>query len=49
MEDQIRNSKVEKRKLLLLLESAGLSTGDIAKIEGKKSKDVATALRRAKI
>ena len=48
MEDQISRGKVKKGKLLLQLQSAGLSTSDIAMIEGRASKDVASTLRKVK-
>jgi hypothetical protein len=48
MEDQISLGKATKGKLLLLLKSSGLSTGDIALIEGRASKDVASTMRKAR-
>jgi len=48
MEYQVMSGKVKKGKLLLLLESSGLSTGEIASIEGRASKDVASTLRKVK-
>jgi DNA-directed RNA polymerase specialized sigma24 family protein len=48
MEEQVRLGKAKKGDLLLLLASSGLSTGDIASIEGRPSKDIASWLRRVK-
>lgn len=47
MEQEIRVGKVQKGKLLLLLKSSGLSTGEIGLIDGGKAgKDVASTLRK---
>lgn len=48
MDEQIRVGRVKKGDLLLLLTSCGLSTGDIASIVGGRTKDIASALRKAR-
>lgn len=48
MEDQIRVSKAKKGELLLLLDSVGLTTGEIGPIVGRAPKDVASDLRKLK-
>jgi hypothetical protein len=48
MEDQIRVSKAKKGELLLLLDSVGLTTGEIGPIVGRAAKDVASDLRKLK-
>jgi hypothetical protein len=48
MERGVLIGKVKKGKLLALLESSGLSTAEIALIEGRASKDVASTLRKVK-
>jgi DNA-directed RNA polymerase specialized sigma24 family protein len=48
MESQLSPGKVKKGKLLLLLESSGLSTAEIGLIEGRASKDVASTMRKAR-
>jgi hypothetical protein len=48
IEQQIRDEKLEKRKLWELLESSGLSSGEIGLIEGQTSRAVASALAKLK-
>lgn len=49
MEEQVRTGKVQKGKLLLLLESSGLSTREIGLIDGGRAgKDVASTLRKVR-
>ena len=49
IEDQVRSGKVQKGRLLLLLESSGLTTGEIGLIDGGRAgKDVASTLRKVR-
>ncbi len=49
MEQQVRVEKVQKGKLLMLLQSSGLSTAEIGLIDGGRAgKDVASTLRKLK-
>lgn len=48
LEEQIARKTMKRKDQLLILDSVGLTTGDIGRILGQSSKDVASALKKAK-
>ncbi len=48
LDEQLARKTMKRKDQLLILDSVGLSTGDIGKILGQRSKDVASALKKAK-
>lgn len=48
LDEQVARKTLTRREQLLLLDSIGLSTGEIGKILGQPSKDVSSALNKAK-
>jgi hypothetical protein len=48
LEEQIARKTMKRKDQLLILDSVGLTTGDIGRILGQSSKDVASSLKKAK-
>ena len=48
MEEQFQAGKLKRKGQLLILDSVGLSSGEIGRILGQSSKDVASALKKLK-
>jgi DNA-directed RNA polymerase specialized sigma24 family protein len=48
LDEQIARKTMKRRDQLMILDSVGLSSGDIGRILGQPSKDVASALKKAK-
>lgn len=44
LEQQLQEGKMKRNEQLIILESAGLTSGDISKILGRPSKDIASSL-----
>jgi len=48
LDQQISEKKGKRKDQLVMMDSAGLSTGEIASILGRASKDVSSHLKQAK-
>jgi DNA-directed RNA polymerase specialized sigma24 family protein len=48
LDEQLARKTLTRKDQLLLMDSVGLSTGEISKILGQPSKDVSSALKKAK-
>lgn len=48
LEQQIQDGKMQRHEQLVILDSVGLTPGDIGKILGQKSKDISSQLIRIK-
>ncbi len=48
MEQQVADGKLQKQDQVLMLDAVGLSSGEIGRILGQKSKDVSSRLKKLK-